>query len=125
MGRVHVSLVFLLVLILTFATALCGQESAAIKGSVRTNEIAAANVEIVIIREEDCKCEKCPDTKKCDCCPDQRVVRSNDRGDFEVKVQAGTYVVQAKARNSNRVRIQLSKGETKSVVIKLDNGEQP
>jgi len=68
-----------------------------------------------------CKCSDCDHPMRCDCCPDQLTVHTNQAGQYSVSVPHGVYHVDAKAGSREaHLDVDLSSGDTKTQDIRLE-----
>ena len=80
---------------------------------VKESGEARPHVEVTL-KLKSCNCKSCPDPKKCDCCPDQLKVQTDETGFFTFSVYAGTYSLSALGATAD---VDIEEGETKTVNI--------
>jgi hypothetical protein len=75
----------------------------------------------VVLKRVRCTCKDCPDPRKCDCCPPQLKIRSDEFGKFSFSVFPGEYSLQVKSGNksySEKVEVRPEQNATVKAVAK-------
>jgi len=97
------------------------QESkkAQVSGSVISRSALGGRKYSIFVKLKNCKCEDCKE--KCsDCCIPQTTIDSDDDGKFQFSLGPGTYSVQVSGRESSRIEIDVSAGESKNITLTTD-----
>jgi len=99
----------------------CRQDSekARVSGTVVSHSVMGGKKYSIFIKLKDCKCEECK--QKCsECCIPQATIDSDEYGKFQFSLGPGTYSVQVSGRDSSRIEIEVSAGESKNITLTAD-----
>lgn len=70
---------------------------------VDRNKKPVSGVQLTLLLKK-CRCEDCPDKKKCDCCPLQLRYTTTESGAFQFEAAPGTYTVRAQLGDAKAER---------------------
>ena len=104
-----------------FAAVVDGQErNVTVSGDVTDASGAHVSAAELTVNLKQCKCSDCDNPERCDCCPPQFSLRSDEIGHYSFKVPHGKYAVDAKAGSRTaHVEVDLDEGTTKTLNIQL------
>jgi hypothetical protein len=94
-------------------------KKARVSGTVVSRNALGGKKYSISIKLKNCKCEECKG--KCsDCCIPQETIDSDENGNFQFSLGPGTYSVQVSGRDSSRIEIEVSAGESKNISLTAD-----
>lgn len=91
-----------------------------VSGNVTDAAGAYVSGAVITVNIKQCKCADCKNPVRCDCCPNQLRVQSNEEGHYSFTVFHGVYHVDANARGQRaEFTLDLNEGSTKNFDIRL------